>query len=173
MNTFARTHRGKRKAHRKRGSKLKQRPTSELDFLEIDEAGQVVKREEVVLNISKQMYLTQWCLLILWPAVSWASPNGGCIVLPAVTSGEGSSSGSAVVGSVCSPGLFQSLGMEQHVISSLSTGQVGSHVDTSPFCSVSLPVSVFLRNNFSSWLCHLTWFSLPAFSDDLSAALSC
>lgn len=79
--------------------------------------------------------------------------GGGCRVLSKGAGGEGSSSGSAVAGSVCSPGCCESLRVGQHVISSPSTGQVGSHFGHILFHNVSSPIIV-------SFLRLFVWFSL-------------
>lgn len=68
---------------------------------------------------------------------------GGCRVLSNGAGGEGSPFGSAVAGSVCSPGCCESPRTGQHVISSPSTGQVGSHFGHILFHNVSFPILVF------------------------------
>lgn len=57
---------------------------------------------------------------------------------------KGSSSGFAVAGSVCSPGCCERPSVEQHVISSSSTDQAGSHFRQILSHDVSFPILFFL-----------------------------
>ncbi len=79
-------------------------------------------------------------------------PGAACCFFPRGASDEGSSSGSADAGSVCSPGCFESLRKEQHVIFSSDTGQEGGHFGHILFHDVSLPFS-FLFYSKGGYFC--------------------